>query len=257
MNSVDEILASIRDTISGANHALDNGEDAAWLIQTAFVRMRILLEAAELHEALKAFSQMEESASKEWDAVETDEYGEPGLKWAGRLYQYIWALASTLGQPKVTTVTKDLIQILRATQYSITDKRCFRNPPSNEAEVHARIEAVLRCVFPDLLHKPAVSKQIKNFQPDTGLPSIHTLIEYKFILEHGEEKRIADELLADSRGYVSISGEWKNFVFVIYETKRIKSENQWKQLLNDSGITNTEVIVLSGEEPQQAAERQV
>ncbi len=111
---------------------------------------------------------------------------------------------------------------------------------------------MLRCVFPDLLHKPPIAKQIKNFQPDTGLPSIHTLIEYKFMSDQGEEKRIADEVLADTRGYVS--DDWTNFIYVVYETKRIKPESQWRQLLRQSGVgADTDIVVISGEEPRRPA----
>jgi hypothetical protein len=251
MNSIDEILSSIRDAISEANAAFDRGDDAAWRIEAAFLRMRIFLEVADLPETLKAFQKLEATARSRWDATEIDHEagGEPFLLWGGKLYQYVKALEATVGQPKATTVTKDLVQILRATQYSITDRNCFHGPPANEGEVHARIEAMLRCIFPDLLHKPPIAKQIKNFQPDTGLPSIGTLIEYKFMADRGEEKRIADEVLADTRGYLST--EWKNYIYVIYETKRIKPENQWRQLLRDSGVKpNTEIIVISGEEPK-------
>ena len=85
-----------------------------------------------------------------------------------------------------------------------------------------------------------------------GLPSIGTLIEYKLMADQGEEKRNAEEILADTRGY--ISNEWTNFIYVIYETKRIKTEGQWPQLLRDSGVDqNTEVIVISEEEPRRPA----
>jgi REase_DpnII-MboI len=125
--------------------------------------------------------------------------------------------------------------------------------PGNEDDVHVRVEAVLRCVFPDLRRKPPVAKQIKNFHPDTGIPSIGTLIEYKFMRDDAEAKRITDEILADTRGYDS--KEWKNFVYVIYETQRIRPESQWRQLLRESGVTtNTEVIVISGEQPTRAVE---
>lgn len=255
MNSIDEILASIRDSISEANFALESGGDAAWRVEAAFVRMRILLEAARLPEALRAVQEMEATARSNWVKSEPDDEagGQPFLLWAGKLFQYVRALEATLGQSRATTVTKDVIQILRATQYSITDRNCFQGPPANENEVHARIEAVLRCIFPDLLHKPPIAKQIKNFEPDTGLPSIGTLIEYKFMADLGEEKRIADEVLADTRGY--LSKEWKNYIYVIYETKRIKPENQWRQLLRESGIKpNSEIIVISGEEPTRPAQ---
>jgi hypothetical protein len=244
-------LAAIRQDISDANHTQDAGGDAAWRVQSAYIQTRILLEVLGLTEALKAIEQIEAQATaSKWDTTEIDdEVGEPFLLYAGKLHQYLRALENMLGEPKATTVAKDVVQILRATQYSITDKSCFPNPPANETEVHNRVEAVLRCVFPDLLHKPPIAKQIKNFQPDTGLPSIHTLIEYKFMSDQGEEKRIADEVLADTRGYVS--DDWTNFIYVVYETKRIKPESQWRQLLRQSGVgANTDVVVISGEEPR-------
>ena len=250
-NNIADILAAIRASLSDANSWLQRGGDAGWRVQGAFIRTRLLLEALGLPEALKDIQKIEAAAVDNWGKVEIDEEetGEPYLAWAARLHQYLWALEDTLGEPKISIVSKDVIQILRATQYSITDKNCFNDPPANENDVHVRVEAVLRCVFPDLLHKPPIAKQIKNFQPDTGLPSIGTLIEYKFVADEGEAKRIADELLADTRGYMS--KEWKSFIYVIYETKRIKSENQWRQLLRESGVEpNSEIVVISGEEPR-------
>jgi REase_DpnII-MboI len=254
MNAVEEVLASIRESLLQANMAVEGEGDAGWAVQGPYVRMRILLEAAGLVEALNAVQQMETTARDNWARTEFDqEAGEPYLVWGAKLYQYLVALEVTLGKPKATIVMKDVIQILRGTQYSITDKSCFQNPPANESDVHSRVEAVLRCVFPDLLHKPPIAKQIKNFQPDTGLPSIGTLIEYKFMADQGEEKRIADEILADTRGY--ISKDWKQYIYVIYETKRIKPESQWRQLLRESEIkADTEIIVISGEEPTRPVE---
>lgn len=257
-NDISQVLAAIRQDISNANvfYGPDprtgdvNTGDVTWYLESAYTRMRILLEALGLTEAVKAVQQVETAAATKWNDTEVDgETGEDYLVWGARLAHYVGALEATLGHPQATTVSKDVIEILRATQYSITDKSCFENPPANEKDVHVRIEAVLRCVFPDLQHKPPIAKQIKNFEPDTGLPSIQTLIEYKFMADQGEEKRIADEILADTRGYVS--EEWKKFIYVIYETKRIKPESQWRQLLRTSGVElNTEVIVISGEPPR-------
>jgi len=111
----------------------------------------------------------------------------------------------------------------------------------------------LRCVFPNLKHKPQLTKPIKNFEPDTGLPSIRTLIEYKFISNKLQAKTAAEEVLADTRGY--ISREWETFIYVIYETRRIKPESEWKQLLKECNVQNTEIIVLSGEPVKKKAIR--
>jgi hypothetical protein len=251
LNPVAEILASIRDTLDKAQNASDRGEGegAEYMVERAFVQMRFLLEAAALPKALDILRQMEITAKENYAKTAiSEEYGEPYLFWSSALYQHVAALEALFGEPKAGTVTKDVIQILRETQYSITDRACFAQPPKDEKEVHVRIEAVLRCVFPDLLSKPRVTKQIKHFEPDTGLPAIRTLIEYKFISTAEAAKRISDEVLADTRGYVS--KEWDKFIYVIYETKRIKPEKQWNQLLRSSGVgSNTSIIVIHGEEP--------
>lgn len=148
-----------------------------------------------------------------------------------------------------STVTRQVVDILRATIYSIIDPKCFASPPSNEDQVHSRIEAILRSVFPNLRHKPTVAKPIKNFEPDTGLPSVETLIEYKFISTQADVKRVADEVLADTRGYVS--KDWSQFVYVIYETKRLRSQVEWKELLRSSGVDESaQILVICGEEPR-------
>lgn len=255
MNDPAEILASIRESLSEADLAFErqgdpewSDQEPEWPIKTAFLKTRIFLEAAGLPEALRAIQEIEHQASANWVAIISDPDGQMYLSWGLKLRQFLNAIESTLGKPRAGVVTKDVVQILRATQYSITDRECFPHPPANEKDVHIRIEAVLRCIFPDLLHKPPIGKQIKNFQPDTGLPSIYTLIEYKFIGDEKEAKQVADEVLADTRGYVS--SEWKQFIYVIYETKRIKPERQWRQLLRQSGVgPDTEIIVISGEEP--------
>lgn len=133
-----------------------------------------------------------------------------------------------------------------ATQYSITDTKCFQSAPSREEEVHVRVEAVLRCVFSDVRTKPPIAKPIKNFVPDTGIPSLSTLIEYKFISTNEEAKRVAEEVLADTRGYVS--RDWNKFIYVMYETRRIRSEREWNDLLKSCGAAeNTKAMVISGE----------
>ncbi|HZX49395.1 MAG TPA: hypothetical protein VFF47_09290 [Nitrospirota bacterium] len=127
-----------------------------------------------------------------------------------------------------------------------TDKVLFRTTPENEKDVHLRIEGILKCVFPDLKHKPVITKQIKNFEPDTGISSIETLIEYKFLSRREDVATIADQVLADTRGYTS--REWKRFLYVIYERNRFKPEKEWNQLLRQSGVPeNTTVVVLCSE----------
>lgn len=223
-------------------------EDAAWWIEIAFLKMLAATEALGLNHLremvvadLKAAKQGPEGLIESAMGPE-----EPYSRWLARLRQYTAAI-ETLSEPQHThLITKDLTDILRATEYVLVDPKLFGAPPKDEDDVHRRIEGVLRCVFPDLKHKPALTKPIKNFQPDTGLPSIRTLIEYKYLSRAESVGVIADQLLADSHGYRS--PEWNTFVYVIYETKRFRPETEWNQFLESCGVaSNTTVIVISGE----------
>jgi len=154
--------------------------------------------------------------------------------------------ARELKRHKSAISRKQLAEIIRRTQYFLTDKTLFPDVPKNERDVHMRVEGVLKCVFPDLNHKPTLTKQIKNFEPDTGIPSMETLIEYKFLSRAEDVSMIADQVLADTRGYVS--NGWSRFIYVIYETNRFRPEDQWIRFLKESGVPKTTaILVISGE----------
>jgi len=255
INDPDEIIARIRETLGIADKAAsdwdcrapepDEEETVRFFIGKAFAQVLTFLDAAGLSETLKAVTEIHAAAKK--DYTKAAGYSEGVyLVWAAKIEDYLDSIEAIFGQKETGRVVKDVIQILRATQYSITDLSCFPDPPQNEDHVHTRIEAVLRCVFPDLLHKPPISKPIKNFEPDTGIPSLKTLIEYKFVDSREGVKRVVDEVLADTRGYVS--KKWSKFIYVIYETRRLRPESEWRQLLLESDIRgNTEIIVICGE----------
>lgn len=155
------------------------------------------------------------------------------------------ALEGFFPKDRTTTVTKDILHILRDIHYVIADKNLFRTSPANENDIHLCIEGILKCVFPDLKHKPVLTKQIKNFEPDTGIPSYETLIEYKYLSRREDIPSVADEILADTRGYTS--PDWNRFLYVIYESNRFRKEKEWNQVLKEAGVQNTTVVVLSGE----------
>jgi hypothetical protein len=260
---VNETLSKIRETLGRAQQIVwrwesrggdsDETEEVEFLVEYAFVELLVLLEVAGLPETLKSVKSLDKKAKSDYGAVRSSAEG-LYLAWSSKLTPYLSAVQDTLGGPIIQTVTKDIVEILRNTQYAITDRACFTSPPQNEPEVHARIEAVLQCVFPDLISKPPIQKPIKSFQPDTGLPSAQTLIEYKYVASQADAKRIVDEVLADTRAYSS--PEWSKFIYVIYETKRIKSERQWKELFHKSGIgEDTEIIVLHGEKPYRTSRK--
>jgi hypothetical protein len=227
---------------------LNTPNTAAWAIEVAFLKLLTATDILDLKSLKPLILEDIKVAKSTEDGFADEKMGpdEPYPKWMGRFYQYLRAIETIGGAEIEHSVTKDLTEILRATEYPITDVKLFGSVPNSEDDVHRRIEGILRCVFPDLKHKPRITKQIKNFEPDTGLPGIQTLIEYKFIAKATDAPIIADQILADTRGYHS--REWNSFVYVIYETNRFKPEREWNQMLRECGVPdNTSVIVLSGE----------
>jgi hypothetical protein len=255
LNDAADIVAAIRESLSKAYRESqhwdvrspedDEEQLADYFMERAFTQTLIFLEAAGLPDAATALAKINDEAKKDYSDFSSYSEG-IYLVWAAKLESFVEGIEATFVRNKQGTVTKELLDILRATLYSITDRRCFPFPPKDEGEVHSRIEAVLRCVFPDLRNKPSISKPVKNFEPDTGIPSLRTLIEYKYVDSADRVKVVVDEVLADTRGYVS--KEWERFIYVIYETARLKPETEWREMLEQNGVgSNTEIIVLSGE----------
>ncbi len=241
----------------------DQGIDNDWYdyssitssLHEAYTQLLIMTEALGLANIYDLILKSYDEATNRKDGIvawENDQDGEPCLWVEWELRRFVSSIGVVYGITSSHVVSKDVIEVLRATQYAITDRKCFGAPPATEKDVHRRIEAVLKCIFPDLDHKPPIPKAVKNFEPDTGLPSMRTLVEYKFIQTMADVKRVADEILADTRGYKS--SEWDKFIFLIYETSRLKKEAEWNRLLHQCGTAyNTQTIVICGEPPKQSA----
>lgn len=227
----------------------DEYAEPSWLIESCFLQLLAIVNALELprfRQMLGAEYLKVTHAKDAFAAWKHTPDGDPYSTVLSRIRCFVEAIEGFFPEEPTTTVTKDVLQIIRDIHYVIADELVFRTRPANEADVHLRIEAILKCVFPDLKHKPTLTKQIKNFEPDTGIPSVHTLIEYKFLSRSEDVGSIADQILADTRGYTS--PEWTRLLYVIYETNRFRKEKEWNQLLKEAGVPeNTAVVVLSGE----------
>ncbi len=232
-------LAQIRNLLNEADRHFSQSENlemvkdgfcveaeklAAYYLEEAYIHTLVLLEVMGLDKTYENVNVMFQKAKKENFTESAMGIEETYLVWGAALRNYVDSLAASYNVSRPNLITKDLTSIIRASLYSITDKSLFEKPPEDEPEVHKRIEGVLKCVFPDLINKPHISKSLKNFVPDTGLPSVRTLIEYKFISNEQDAKRVSDELLTDTRGY--FSKDWDRFLYVVYETHRVKPENK-------------------------------
>ena len=221
--------------------------EAEYYLEKAFIGVLVILERLELLKAYREVKKMYDTAQK--DGLLKNEMGpeDPFLMWGKQLNFYLESIASMSGLPsKNMYAVYDLISIIRRTAYYLSNEDVFDDPPQNERDVHNRIEEVLKCYYSDLKQEPVLTKPIKNFRPDTGIQSLRTLIEYKYITSKTEARRVSDEILTDTGGYKDQN--WEHFIFVIYETKPIIGEDDWNRHLKEChGGRNVTVLVLSGE----------
>jgi DNA modification methylase len=199
MDNLSESLKQIHELLKKADDLFDEDryrgrEDCDvpemqidYYIESAFIHTLVLLDKLNLSRTYEKVCDVFDKAREKGFRTSQQGVDEPYLQWSAEIYGFLQAIGNSYNiHPFSNLVSKDITSILRATLYSITDKNIFDKPPARESEVHSRIEAVLKCVFPDLKHKPSINKPIKNFQPDTGLPSVRTLIEYKFISDQND-----------------------------------------------------------------------
>ncbi|MFZ0963680.1 MAG: hypothetical protein WAO35_22680 [Terriglobia bacterium] len=251
---VQEALANLTEKVNRAYRSFDEWfvtadeySNPSWSIESCFFQLMAICEALELGElhklVLSEYGQFKDS--KEGFGAAKIGPDEPYSVCLSRIGQYKRAVEAFFPREDQKKVSKDLLQIISDIHYVITDKALYGGPPCNENDVHIRIEGILKCLFPDLKHKPVLNKPIKNFEPDTGISSIGTLIEYKFLDRKENVTSIADQVLADTRGYVS--KDWNQFLYIVYETDRFKPQKEWTQLLIQAGVPeSTKIIVLSG-----------
>lgn len=235
----------------------DEWSDAVWQIEKCFFQLIAIVDYLGLQELKKMILLEYENTrnlAKGFMAGSETPDGEPYSKTLSKIRQFTAAIRQFFPNIESTKITKDVTEILRDIHYVLVDKALFKSVPQNEKDVHIRVEGILKCVFPDLKHNPTINKTVKSYVPDTGIPSIQTLIEYKFLSCAENVKTVADEILADTRGYVS--KEWNRCIYVVYETNRFRSEKEWNQLLRQAGVPETTtVIVLSGEPPKRKTKK--
>jgi len=215
---------------------------AKYCIEKAFLELLVLYEKLDLIENYKQLLNIFQIAKDDFLKSEMGD-GEPCLLWSSKLRIYLCGIETAFGiRQNHEDECVGLKNIISRSTYSICDDKLYQSVPSCEQDIHNRIEGILKCYYPDLKTKPVISKAVKNFQPDTGIPSISVLIEYKYVTTQEDAKRVADEILTDTQGYKAV--EWCKIIFVIYETVRTVSESHWNNLLKD--CRPHEAIVLQG-----------
>ena len=87
----------------------------------------------------------------------------------------------------------------------------------DEASLDKLIEAFLTPIFPDLNSNPSLTLAESYRQPDSSIPSLKLLLEYKFIKNRTEIRKVIDEAQADIRNYAK--SPWECLYIIIGMTE--------------------------------------
>lgn len=114
-----------------------------------------------------------------------------------------------------------LIEYLQHTRFYVS--KLFKGIPSSEMDIQNVMHPILEGFFGAEFHKnPPISQSIKSYEPDCGIKSIGTAVEFKFVDTEQELKTAMDGIYTDLSGY-SGSKDWTQFISVFYMTDSFRS----------------------------------
>ena len=148
--------------------------------------------------------------------------------WPWKASDYVEYLRAIHGQPsqELRDPDKRLLRILQRCEKYVVNPRLFEWMPCEEQDIHERVGELLGCYYEDIQSKPRIVGRVKHFEPDSVIPSVDSIIEYKFVRSAADVKSTLDEILADINGYHQ--KKRMQLYFVVYETERFVREEDWQ-----------------------------
>jgi hypothetical protein len=116
-----------------------------------------------------------------------------------------------------------------------------------EKDVQDILWIMLRSNFAAVEREETLKKfGLKNYRPDFGISEFKSLVEVKYINEKTDTKKIQEEILADSEGYLNKNTEYQNIFVFIYDKahKLMDPESFIMDLKNTKYIID--VIIIPG-----------
>lgn len=124
----------------------------------------------------------------------------------------------------------------------------FNYEVSNEAELDRFAETILRGMYPELNSNPSINLPISHTLPDSGIPNLKLLIEYKYIRSESDfSEHTRDEMQADVRNWAGTE-EWTGLIFCVYQQRSFFSEESIRETLIKDSTTfkHLSVVLITG-----------
>lgn len=158
--------------------------------------------------------------------------------------EIVEAIAGLPTRQDAAAAAHDLLkQLLRSTaRYFFLRKA----EPTSESNLQKEIYPVLRAAFPDTTREVPVPHVAKTYKADFGVPSLKTLVEYKYCNSKSDWPKALDEVYADMKGYAG-TPQWNFFYIVFYLTNRFTTQEEVDaEFLTTASQAWTPIVVFGG-----------
>lgn len=213
----------------------DSREDAARFLQKAVVHLLVLLDLLRAQRLYGAIEQMIHNALPDPLAAAV-RFDRDYLQCCSALKNHVAALRIALCADSApasslpATSKEPLASLVARSMTLLCDTRLFSSAPKNESELQHRIEAVLRCCYPEVLSDPAPPGWLQ-WRPGSGVPALQTLIDYRFIASQDAVTRTVAQLKPEKLAAQYDDPQWVATLFVFFQTYEVCTEAQWRNML--------------------------
>ena len=192
-------------------------------------------------EILSGWESMKEDELRVYPYLET--LYSPALIFLERYVSVFQSQIKSTEEFNILNRINDLERVLRGTPKVIRDRKII---PSNEADVQREIYSLLIHFFPDTIREFPIPSIVKTYKPDFGIKSLKCAIEYKFVTDETEAKKVVGGIYEDVHAY-SNSEDWKTFYAVIYMNDLYYTQDQIEADFQASNIPdNWKPIIVYG-----------
>ncbi len=149
-----------------------------------------------------------------------------------------------LMQPKNQLISNDLSNVLNRFRPCLKYKQSA--DIASEADLQRLTFEILRSHFDDLVDQESLPKfGTKSHKPDFGVPSLHVLIELKYLASGTNIKTIQDEMQSDIIGYLDSQENYTQIIFLVYDAShRIRDKQELSVLKKNRKVLD--VVIVDG-----------
>lgn len=166
-------------------------------VEEAWKTIALALELSGAPELKKALDADLKEQTKQ--SLSYDDEGDPYSPALVSVRGWVMRLKAVYGIKSGRTAQREhLRHLLRQTAEIV---HLFGVEPEKEKHVSDPVYKIVRLSFPDAVSEPHLTRPLRNFKPEFGIPSLATVVEYKYTASEAETKKVLAGLYEDMKGY--------------------------------------------------------